>query len=286
MAATLAELLEGLLEFGNAPRAERTQTADSVGALLRSEGVFVAARGRLVNTQKPATLSDLARQRLGWVVFGVEGEVGQYKNFLNNIGRSIENKTFRQTLQDRVMIAARELPTAKVRPAKQLGPQASELELTLPSALLERSAGGSERQRLPSGNGLVVFVTMVPDAGRVWFAVSPDRQMLQAQLMTLRTGKGPTLSERQGLGELKTVRATGAGFLSLQALADLAELGDIREAGELGRALLAAPHHGQTPILVFAGAEARQQPGNVISLRVPKQVLQDAGSAGLALGMR
>jgi hypothetical protein len=283
---TLSELLDGVLDHVKAPRARRDQTLQAFTTLATLQGIAVSAQGPLDRTTvgKPATLSDVVRTGAGWYVLGLEDEPARQKNVLPQLAQLIENKGLRQLVEKRAKLAGAKLPSARVRPAKGLGAGANELELTIPPELVARIAEDG-RSELKPGGAVVFYVVSMPEAKRVWYGISGDKDLIYKRLAALRDGKAPTLATREGLAPLKGIKAMYGGFFSLGEVArELDELVSIERAQSIDRAVNAAPHGGTTPILGWLRVTPAQSGTTaVFELRAPKPVFEDVAAVMMGL---
>jgi hypothetical protein len=122
--------------------------------------------------------------------------------------------------------------------------------------------------RRVAGHGPPLHILVVPEAGRTWFAIGGDLSHLAARMEKVLTGSGDNLGSRPDLASFKSDVGAG-GFVSLRML-----------AGWFGDQIAVLPDKGRSPILFSSTARPGSDSVAVLTLRVPRAVVDDIAREG------
>ena len=122
----------------------------------------------------------------------------------------------------------------------------------------------------------------MPEPGQTWMAVGIDPATLLRRLLALHAALQPgapdagTLATKPGLEALRQGKYSSGGYATLSSYLDAA--GPLAAlAGALaGLTPTQLPHQGQTPILVTSSVTMDAAPRWTGTLRIPKDVFDDA----------
>jgi hypothetical protein len=277
---TLVELLDGFLEHAGLATRQRQQLSTLAHRALSRTAPSVSAAGSLPRSPAAsANVTDALRQRIGWMLFGTEEASDRYRSMLRAVGELVEDRSVRQEAQRRGKLEAELLPRARVRNAVGYGPDSAELELTVPAALQNKLIAAEREQLEPATQPLVVYALAVSAKGESWIAVAADKDQAYTLLRRALTGEGgATLAGRAGLTQLKDARAISGGFVTLAGLLQQGSTSG-EDAERLRKALVAAPHRGEVPIVFLGRVERADATQLSVELTVPKAAVEDFAAA-------
>lgn len=298
---TLAELLDGLLEYEKAPRSIRDQVTDVITESFKTDAAWATAEGSLPEPPETASIAgadrdrERIRRRIGWHIGAAAAKSEPYVADFNKLVRLYNDRQLRALLEKRAKIKMNDWPAIRQRAPRGagLGPRAVAFELTLPGSLfdddladvLKLKERGPVPGKKPPGRApakskpLSVVLLIVPDGERTWFGLSTDEKILSERIAKLKSKSGETLAGRADLAQLKSAQAMGGGFLSIARLA--ANLGELRSSALTpNRILTLLPHHGETaiPFEATTGKATKGAARLNWSLRLPNATLEDLGA--------
>ncbi|MEB2310761.1 MAG: hypothetical protein OZ921_16590 [Sorangiineae bacterium] len=293
---TLGELADGYLAHEKMPRKTRDQVVDlleglfslSSGAVTAHGSLPAATAGRDQPVESGASAREKFRSMLGWYVIGVDVQAETYRKLLGTLMSVFNDPQLRKPLG----VDAKLFPKLTTRAARGAGlaPGSKAYVLTLPGELLkdfdgpsfvEGEAGPRKKQVVPAPLSIVLI--LMPDGARTWLGISTDEAVLSAKLAQVRKPAGDqSLEKRAGLGALRTGKVISGGFMTVAGVLDspnaLSELGI-----SPGTLLRAAPHHGETPILMSFTVEPGAAPSLVWRSTTPRAVVEDLATIGTSV---
>ncbi len=196
--------------------------------------------------------------------------------------------SLRKALASFLDVDAKELPKARIKPWKGAGvPKgASLLELAIPDTeLLARATrhfAAAKGLRPPGKPGHFVIAVM-PDGTGSAVGFGRDEKIVRRRLEAVVTGKGKTIADRDGAAELRKVRASYFGYVTLEAMVRAVSK-EIK--GVPPQLLQVVPNRGQTPITVSVSGVAGPPLEVSLRMQVPKGVAEDLGALAPALLLR
>jgi hypothetical protein len=252
--APLGALLAALLDFRGLPVRLQQQGRRLIERLPLPRGPVIHAAGQLPAPAagRPAPPQWLAE--LGWQMVGASGSLAEYEVWVDELVSATNDPILGPQL-GRLLRSAWG-PNWALKHAQRRRPLGNRalprgsftLELTLAPPRLEVEAdasapGAGRRESSPA----TLFVLFVPEPGGLRVAWGADEALLVSLGASAASGKASgTLAGRPGLGSLHGHRSLAGGFSSWMALRALAPF---RSEPEQGRALVAAPHRGRSPIV-------------------------------------
>lgn len=258
----LAELLDAYLRHEKVPASAQKNITGLISKLWFTEGGSVYGMGPLKwqGTPKPDTPAferEVMRTSLGWHVMGFEEKSTQLRGYLDHLVKAFNDPTLRRMLE-------KEEPDIKKVPLIRAGfvpglIGARKYELTVPSEAFDswHPPGAKKPAKAPA---LPVVLILVPDGDVTWVGLSADQKLLVEKLKQAKEGaKAKTLASRGGLEKLRSTKAVGGGYTTLQSLVDGGLQGMLTSLAAGGgapagikEAFEKMPHKGATPIFFFS----------------------------------
>jgi len=260
--APLGALLAALLDFRGVPVRLEQQGRRLIERFPLPRSPVIHAAGPLPTAGDARAAPPEWLAQLGWQMYGAAGSLAEYEVWVDELVAAINDPILGPQL-GRLLRSAWG-PNWAPKHAKRRRPLGNRalprgsftLELTFaaprvepasvppgPSPPAELSAPGAGRRE---SSPPTLFVLFVPEPGGLRIAWGADEAVLVSLGQSAASGKASgTLAGRAGLASLHEHRSLAGGFSSLVALGALA-LGPPPGAG---RALVAAPHRGLSPIV-------------------------------------
>lgn len=287
---TLAELADGFLAWGNAPKRARDDLVSVLNEAWSTDSSYVYARGEVADLPIPADAAgrkrELTRRGIGWHVMATNEPAKKYKGMLDKLVRTYNDPALRKTVTKTLDVKPAELPKLVSRVARGL-PGGTTYELTVPGEMFKVWEDGKDKATV--GKPLTVVLVLAGDANRSFLAVAPEEKTAIEKLSGVMKGGGKTLATREGLGALKQDRAVSQGFLSLltfvgSAKSSLGERLGADATSKLDKLVGSMPHRGMTPMLTSLNVERGSTPKLTWRIRTPRGVIEDLGALGMGAG--
>jgi hypothetical protein len=296
--APLGALVGELLEFRGLPRRLRRQARELVETIPLPRAPIVYAAGRSPESSSTPAAEPGWFPRMGWKVYDFAGNFAEYEGYAEALVSAVDDPVLGAQIARlwRAALGSKWAPRRLRRrhPAVHGLPRESfvlEIGFGLSrSEQLERDAEmpapahasgaehGSDKAPDKAKSGPALLVLCVPEPGGVRIAWGSDEKFLAS--LVLDPGRGQesnTLAGRAGLGSLNQYRTLAAGFSSLAALSrwgDGAVTG-ARASDLPSRAIAAAPHRGESPIVYRMAQQASAEQGGAAALLVNASVGRD-----------
>ena len=259
--STGIELLDGAMSNKQVPPRVRTQLLELVKKLFVSDAVSAYASGAApasgASFEKMSTAArdrEMVRSGIGWHVIGVQEPPKRWKNLLDQMSKTYQSRDLRRYMGT-LGAPTKDFPKLRKRGAG-LGAGSTQWELVIPGKAFEPgwTPPGEKKVR---GKALSMFLILMPDGDRTWIGFSADQKLLKKKMAAVKKAApaAQKLSGRAGLGGLKTTKAIGGGFFTLDSFTNGASPTMMALRDELGvdasKALAQLPNRGQTPMLHF-----------------------------------
>lgn len=234
-----------------------------------------------------ANVLDEFKASFGWQLMGFEEPAAQLDGWLQQVTRAYGRAGFQKWLRKEASIEARDMPRVRYGARMVAGlPGLKAMQITVPAKVLD----GYEK---PGASSLELFVMLVPDGQRCWFAVGADAAVLEKNLKTAKTGGEGTLRNRTDLAPLRSTRTRAGGYLTMAGLVSESLKG---MADPLGRKRFGfgithelfdkIPNHGETPILFYSQTQDGTPAKSSVKFHVDRGTIDDLRALVQSLGLQ
>ena len=278
---TLAELLDGYLEFEKVPSTLRNQASKTLELMFEQNTKQVRAQGELSELPSDPMLSADYRV-FGWQLAAIDGDSKPLLALFDGLSATLSSKELSRLLKQRLGVDAGLMPKFSSHAVQLRGfkPGAKAYRLDLPREAFEKYAKSQLKlgdMPVPKGTKLAKSVPLslvvAYDGERSWVGLSPDEKAILKRLESLKDPKTAVLRTRDGLDALKSTPRSCGGFVTLGYFAG--ELGTLN--ADAAKTISALPHHGETPA-VFTCDLTASGPELTTSFAVPRAAIEDIGA--------
>lgn len=289
---TLADLFDGLLDHGGVHRAARLRVRELVTDLESVIAVrFVMAEGKRASQAKGAlgNFAEVFADELGWQLVVAEVPAAQQLKFINNLHALLNDRDVRKVAAKHLELEAKHLPSSQLKPLifKGIPAGGKVLVVTLPERFVEEYLLLNNKSfgRFAASDGKLSAVKfavgIVGDGERTLIAAAAEEKLVGERIFAFKAGKEPALSGRAGLGELRSLKALSAGFMSVGVLRDLAENTNNVWASHVTRFFEEHPDVATMPIVSALKIDASDGVTAELEVQVP-----DVAFRALAMSLR
>ena len=281
---TLAELLDGYLEFEKAPTTLRNQASKAIELMFEQNTKQVRAQGVLA--ELPADPMLAADYRVfGWQLAAIEGDSKPLLALFDGLSATLSSKDLARLLKQRLNVDAALMPKLSSHAVSLRGfkPGAKAYRVELPREVFEKYAklqlklgDTAARKGIKLVKSVPLSLVIAYDGEHSWLGLSPDEKAILKRLESIKDSKTAVLRTRDGLDALRATPRTCGGFVTLGYFAG--ELGAWNTRGsDVAKLISALPHHGETPAL-FTCDVAASGPELTTSLALPRAAVEDLGA--------
>lgn len=207
----LTGMVSGSLEMAKVGSdAERKKIASLLDLPLarKASVVGLGGFGRLTKANEPKTARERQQRHfdrlMGWYMIGTNQKADAWAKWLKDAASAFNQPGVQKALK-KELGKDESVAVASVKPPKELGKGASQLDITFSSKLEENSVAQG-----------TLHLMLMPDGEASWFALGFDRAELVERLMRAKDGKD-SLKTRADVAPLGQGPATAGAFLTLQS---------------------------------------------------------------------